>query len=96
MVGYLEAVSVMHTRGVQIDESDYVFTLMVVLEEEPQNAFAFAYDKDEFKRNIGTEEEGTYLSSKKEQADIMLAQQNIIQLKRYLKNLVIELQYKIV
>lgn len=86
MVGYLEAVSVMHTRGVSIDEKDYIFTLMIVLDEEPANAFAFAYDKEEFKKNIGTEEEGTYISSKKEQADIMLGQQNIVQLKSLLED----------
>ena len=57
MVGYLEAVSTMHTRGVAIDEKDYIFTLMVVLNESPQNAFAFAYDMSEFKKVIGTVEE---------------------------------------
>ena len=29
MTGYLEAVSTMHTRGIMIDEKDYIFTLMV-------------------------------------------------------------------
>lgn len=81
MVGYLEALATMHTRGVVIDEKDYVFTLMVILDEPPQNAFAFAYDMSEFKKVIGTEEEESYLSTKKEEAEIMLSQQNIIQLK---------------
>lgn len=81
MTGYLEAVSTMHTRGVAIDEKDYIFTLMVVLNESPQNAFAFAYDMSEFKKVIGTEDEDAYLSTKTKDAENMLAQQNIKQLR---------------
>lgn len=81
MVGYLEAVSTMHTRGVNIDEKDYMFTLMVVLNEEPQNAFALAYDISEFKKVIGTEDEDKYLSTKRKDAEMMLSQQNIRQLR---------------
>lgn len=85
MVGYLESVSTMHTRGVVIDEKDYIFTLMVVLGESPQNAFAFAYDMSEFKKFVGTEDEDAYLSTKKKDADTMLTQQSIIQLKGLLE-----------
>jgi hypothetical protein len=85
MVGYLEAVSTMHTRGVAIDEKDYIFTLMVVLGESPQNAFALAYDMSEFKKVIGTEDEDAYLSTKTKDAENMLAQRQIIQLKDWLE-----------
>ena len=85
MTGYLEAVSTMHTRGVVIDEKDYIFTLMVVLGESPQNAFAFAYDMSEFKKVIGTEDEDAYLSTKTKDAENMLAQRQIIQLKDWLE-----------
>ena len=71
----------MHTRGVAIDEKDYIFALMVVLNESPQNAFALAYDMSEFKKVIGTEDEEIYLSTKKRDAETMLTQQSIIQLK---------------
>lgn len=81
MIGYLEAVSTMHTRGVNIDEKDYMFTLMVVLNEEPQNAFALAYDISEFKKVVGTEDEDKYLSTKRKDAEMMLSQQNIRQLR---------------
>ena len=84
MVGYLEAVSTMHTRGVVIDEKDYIFTLMVVLNESPQNAFALAYDIVNFKKVIGTEDEDSYLLSKTKDAENMLEQQNIIQLRDFL------------
>lgn len=85
MVGFLEAVSTMHTRGVVIDEKDYIFTLMIVLNESPQNAFALAYDMSEFKKVIGTEDEDVYLSTKTKDAENMLAQQQIIQLKDLLE-----------
>ena len=75
----------MHTRGVVIDEKDYIFTLMVVLNEPPQNAFAFAYDMSEFKKVIGTEDEDAYLSTKTKDAENMLAQRQIIQLKDWLE-----------
>lgn len=81
MTGYIEAISTMHTRGVVIDEKDYIFSLLVVLGDEPQNAYAMAYDMDEFKKVIGTEYEESYLISHKKDAENMLTQQNIIQLK---------------
>lgn len=84
MIGYLESVSTMHTRGVVIDEKDYIFTLMVVLNESPQNAFALAYDIGNFKKVIGTEDEDSYLLSKTKDAENMLEQQNIIQLRDFL------------
>lgn len=84
MTGLLEAISTMHTRGVMIDEKDYIFTLMVVLDEQPQNAYALAYDIQEFKKVIGTEHEEAYLSSKQKDAETMLGQQHIVQLKELL------------
>lgn len=81
MVGYIEAISTMHTRGVVIDEKDYIFSLLVVLGDEPQNAYAMAYDMDEFKKVIGTDYEESYLIAHKKDAENMLTQQNIIQLK---------------
>ena len=73
MIGYLESVSTMQTRGIVIDEKDYIFTLMVVLNESPQNAFALAYDMSEFKKVIGTEDEEVYLSTKKKDAETILS-----------------------
>ena len=81
MIGYLEALNTMHTRGVSIDEKDYKFTLMVVLGETPQVAYGMVYDTSEFRKHIGTEEEEAYLSSKKDVAERTLAQQSIMQLK---------------
>lgn len=81
MVGYLEAINVMHTRSITIDEKDYMFALMVVVGEEPQKAYAFAYDMATFKKHIGTESEDEYLLSKKQEAENTLLKQNITQLK---------------
>jgi hypothetical protein len=58
---------------------------MMVLGEYPQNAFALAYDMSEFKKVIGTEDEDAYLSTKTKDAENMLAQQQIIQLKDLLE-----------
>lgn len=85
MVGYLDSVSAMHTRGIVIDEKDYIFTLMVVLGEEPQNAFALAFDIQGLKEVVSTEEEDVYLSTKKKDAEAMLGKQNITQLKDLLE-----------
>lgn len=85
MTGYLESVATMHTRGVTIDEKDYIFTLMIVIGETPQNAFAIAYDMTEFKKFIGTEDEDAYLLSKRKDAETMLAHQNVIQLRDLLE-----------
>lgn len=85
MTGYLEAISTMHTRGVSIDEKDYIFTLMVVIGEEPQTAYAVAFEPEELKKHIGTEEEDIFLSSKKKDAESILAQQGIVQLRDLLE-----------
>lgn len=85
MTGFLEAVDSMHTRGVAIDEKDYIFALMVVLGEEPQTAYVMAYDMEGFKKAIGTEEEDSYLATKHSDAETMLEQQNIKQLKDLLE-----------
>ena len=77
MIGYLEAASAMHTRGMYIDEKDYIFALSIVLGDEPQNAFALAYDTEELKRVIGSEEEEVYLSSKKKDANVCIEQKTI-------------------
>lgn len=80
MTGYIESVNVMHTRGVSINEQDYLFTLLVVLGEEPQTAYAICYDIDGLRKHIGTEDEDAYIRSKQKDAENILAQQNIIQL----------------
>lgn len=84
MVGYLESVATMHTRGVSICDKEYVFTMMVVLDCNPREAYALAYDIDEFRKVIGTEHEEAYLSSKEKEADTMLGQQNIVQLREFM------------
>lgn len=81
MVGYIDAVNTMHTRGVSIDEKDYLFTLMVVLGDQPQNAYALTYALDDFKKSLSTEHEEAFLHSLKKDAENMLMQQHIVQLK---------------
>jgi len=80
MTGYLEASSTMHARGIIIDEKDYVFSLMLSLDIRVEEAYAFAYDCNEFKKCVGTEDEEVYLLSKTNEAQTMMGQQGIVQL----------------
>lgn len=80
MITYLETLNTLHTRGVEIDNKDYIFAILYVMGEPKENAYAFAYDEAEFKRHIGTEGEARYLRAKQIDADRMLAQQGVTQL----------------
>lgn len=86
MIGYIDALNTMHTRGVSIDERDYIYTLMIVLGEEPQNAYAMAYDQANMRKNVGTEQEEVYLSSLKKEAENLMEQQHIIKLRDLLSD----------
>lgn len=85
MIGFAEALETMKTRGVTIDEKDYFFTLMVVLQDTPQNAFALVYDTDEYKKQVGGAHEEAYLASKEQSANDILCKQNIVQLRELLE-----------
>lgn len=86
MIGFINALNTMHTRAMTISEKDYIFTLMVVLGEDPNVAYAIAYDTQEMKKNLGTEKEDSYFFSKSTIANAALEQQNIEQLKDLLSN----------
>ena len=73
---YLSTKATLHTRGINIDEKQYLFVLMCVVGESPEVAYSLLYDTQEFKRNISTEEEEEYLSSKKKDAEEKLKLQD--------------------
>lgn len=77
MIGYLEALDTLHTRGVNIDLNDYLFCLMVVNGDDTELAYAASYDTSEFKRKIGTDEEQEYFSSKKQLSEAQMSNQSI-------------------
>ena len=81
MITFIEAINSMHTRGVVIDEKDYIFTLMVVLGSEPQEAYCIAYCPSDLNKALGSEDEDVFISSKKKESETLLEQQHIKQLK---------------
>lgn len=80
MLDYLAVKSTLHTRGINIDEKQYLFVLSVCLGERPEVAYGMIYQTKEFKAAMDTEEEEEYLSSIKEIANIHLQQQDEKQL----------------
>lgn len=77
---YLSTKSTLHTRGININEKQYLFVLMCAIGESPEVAYSMLYDTQEFKRNIATEDEDDYLASKKKDAEERLKLQDEMQL----------------
>lgn len=77
---YVYIKSTLHTRGINIDEKQYIFVLMCVMGESPEVAYSMVFDTQEFKRAIETEDEEEYLLSKKKDADDRLQLQDEKQL----------------
>lgn len=84
MLNYLETYNTLFARGVPFDVNEYLFTLQVVLGEDPTTAYAITYGAQDFKKVSGTEEEESYLISLKKTTDTLLSQQEIKQLKEIL------------
>ena len=80
MIAYADISNTLHTRGVEITTQDFFFVLLVTLGERKDYAYAMAYDNENFKKHIGTDEEGEYLASHEKDANTMLIQQHIVQL----------------
>ena len=80
MINYLDTEHILNNRSVKIEPQDFVFALSIVLGENPSIAYGLAYDQKKFKKAIGDDEE-KYITSVKKEADLMLKQQHIVQLK---------------
>jgi len=85
MLNYLDCKNVLFTRGVTFDVKQYLFVAQVVLGEDPQTAYAMIYDRENFVRETGTEEEQEYLSRFTKDADVMLNQQECRHIYDFLK-----------
>lgn len=77
---YISLKSTLHTRGININEKQYLFVLMCVLGESPEVAYSMIFDTKEFKRAVETEGEEEYLLSKKKEAEERLQMQDERQL----------------
>jgi len=86
MLNYLDTKTVLFTRGITFDVKQYLFIEQVVLGEDVATAYAMVYDRENFVRNIGTEDEQEYLAGFIKDADVMLQQQECQHLKDYLSD----------
>ena len=80
MLDFQYTLNTLHTRGIRINEKQYLFVANVVFGEKPSVAYGLVYDIQNYKRALETEDEESYLSSVKQQAEIMLKQQDEKQL----------------
>ena len=85
MLDLLSTQNQLHTRLVDFTLQEYFFILQVVLGERIEVAYANTFDTAEYKRNVPSEDEEEYLSSKRKDAEIMLEQQNCRHLHEYLE-----------
>ena len=85
MLDYIGTIDVLHNRNINFNEKQYYFALQVALGEELGVAYGLAFDKTEFKRAIGTDEEEKYLQKATYDANLLLKQQEISHLLDYLK-----------
>lgn len=86
MIGYIEAMNTLHTRGYTMDANDYMFALMIVVDNPIENAYAFAYDREEMNRHIGTESEDEYFSKVRKDAEVAIERKNISHIIELLKD----------
>ena len=84
MLGYLDTQNALFTRGVTFDLKQYLFVLQVVMGEDKNTAYAMIYDRENFVKETGTEDEQDYLAKFTQDSDNMLQQQECKHLYEYL------------
>lgn len=87
MLAYQDLQNILHTRLVDFSPQQYLFVLQIVLGERLEVAYGNTFDIAEFKRNVPSEDEETYLASLKNDAQIMIDTQECRQLKDELEAL---------
>lgn len=80
MLNYLDTKSVLFTRGVSFDLKQYLYVVQVVLGEDKSVAYGMTFDRENFVKAIGSEDEDDYLSKVVRDAEIMMQQQECQQL----------------
>lgn len=85
-MNYLDVVTTLHTRGADVSLQDYTFALMITNGEDTEVAYCIAYSPDEFKNSIG-DNDGQYLSSKKNEVAALMSKQHIKMLIDYMSEL---------
>lgn len=80
MLDFIASKNTLHTRGINIDEKQYMFVLMCVMGERAEVAYGMIYKTKDFKKAIESEEEEEYLASIKDDANVRLQLQDEKQL----------------
>lgn len=90
MLSFTDVTQTLFNRGVVFSVEEYIFCLNLVLGEEPSISYALAYDKEEYKKVLGTEDEQDYLAGKSAECDALMQQQSIVSLKQEISNLYVQ------
>lgn len=95
MLNFTETTQILFGRGITFSIDDYLFCLNLVLGEDENVSYALAYDRDGYKKVLGTEDEDEYLKTKEQECKVLMQQQSIVQLRREMDDLyVAEIQGK--
>ena len=95
MLNFTETTQILFGRGITFSIEDYLFCLNLVLGEDENVSYALAYDRDGYKKVLGTEDEDEYLKTKEQECKVLMQQQSIVQLRREMDDLyVAEIQGK--
>lgn len=95
MLNFTETTQILFGRGITFSIDDYLFCLNLVLGEDENVSYALAYDRDGYKKVLGTEDEDEYLKTKEQECKVLMHQQSIVQLRQEMDDLyVAEIQGK--
>ena len=95
MLNFTETTQILFGRGITFSIEDYLFCLNLVLGEDENVSYALAYDRDGYKKVLGTEDEDEYLRTKEQDCKVLMQQQSIVQLRQEMDDLyVAEIQGK--
>lgn len=95
MLNFTETTQILFGRGITFSIEDYLFCLNLVLGEDENVSYALAYDRDGYKKVLGTENEDEYLKTKEQECKVLMQQQSIVQLRQEMDDLyVAEIQGK--
>ena len=95
MLNFTETTQILFGRGITFSIEDYIFCLNLVLGEDENVSYALAYDRDGYKKVLGTEDEEEYLKTKEQECKALMQQQSIVQLRQEMEDLyVAEIQGK--
>lgn len=95
MLNFTETTQILFGRGITFSIEDYIFCLNLILGEDENVSYALAYDRDGYKKVLGTEDEDEYLKTKEQECKVLMQQQSIVQLRQELEDLYVsEIQGK--